>query len=332
MTDFQKELGRIADQVDQYILAQLKPRKPNTLWEAATHLPKTGGKKLRPFLTINTCKALGGTEQSALPVASALELIQVFSLIHDDIIDNDRLRRGVPTVHTKWGIPTAIVAGDLLHTKSYEILTEAAILDPVILKVLPQLLHEMNHGTIRICEGQQMDEELETISNPSESTYLDMIERKTAALFEISTAMGAILATTESSKIERMRLFGSRLGIAFQIVDDILGLVAEEKELGKPVGSDIREGKNTLLVIHAVAICSKKQKRIIMKALGNSKATLAQIRTATKEIVECGAVDYAHKTAASYAREAKSGLLALPSSSSRDLLDDVLDFVLSRRY
>ncbi len=332
MTDFQKELGRIADQVDQYILAQLKPRSPDTLWDAAAHLPKTGGKKLRPFLTVNTCKALGGTEQSALPVASALELIQVFSLIHDDIIDNDRLRRGVPTVHTKWGIPTAIVAGDLLHTKSYEILTEAAILDPVILKVLPQLLHEMNHGTIRICEGQQIDEELETMINPSEPIYLDMVERKTAALFEISTVMGAILATTQSDDIERMRLFGSRLGIAFQIVDDILGLVADERELGKPVGSDIREGKNTLLVIHALAICSKKQKQIIMKALGNSKATLSQVRAATKEIVECGAVDYARRKAETYAAEANSELLALPSTRSRDLLKDVLDFVLSRRY
>ncbi len=332
MTDFQKELSRIAGQVDQYILAQLRPREPEVLWEAAAHLPKTGGKKLRPFLTINVCKALGGSEKSALPVASALELIQVFSLIHDDIIDNDKLRRGVPTVHTKWGIPTAIVAGDLLHTKSYDILTEAALQDAVILNVLPQLLHEMNLGTIRICEGQQIDEELEKMKNPSESLYLDMVEKKTAALFEVSTVMGAILATTQSDDVARMRLFGRKLGIAFQIVDDILGLVADEKELGKPVGSDIREGKNTLLIIHALATCSKKSKQVILKALGNKKATLAQIRAATKEIVECGAIEYAHKKAEAFAEGANSDLLTLPSTSSRDLLKDVLDFVLSRNY
>ncbi|MFH0848746.1 MAG: polyprenyl synthetase family protein [archaeon] len=332
MVDLQDELTRIAALVDDYLLPRLASGRPKTLWEAAAHLPKMGGKKLRPFLTINVCKALRGREEDALPVGAAVELIQAFSLVHDDIIDNDLLRRGGPTVHSKWGNATAIVAGDLLHAKSYDLLTEAALQNPTITKILPNLLKELNIGTIRMCEGQQMDEELERSKKPSEQFYLEMIEKKTAALFEVSTVMGAMLATPEQTVVEEMRLFGRNLGIGFQIADDILGLVADEKELGKPVGSDIREGKNTILVIHALSNVTQSSRRIILKALGNKKATAVQLKAAIREISASGAVEYAYQKAKRLEAAAVAQLSPLPDTEPKRLLKDALEFVLSRRY
>lgn len=331
MADLKEQLSRTATLVDDYLLPKLAPSRPESLWEAAAHLPKMGGKKLRPFLTINVCKALGGTERDALPVGAAIELIQAFSLVHDDIIDNDLLRRGGPTVHSKWGNATAIV-GNLLHTKSYDLLTEAALQNPTIMKVLPNLLRELNIGTIRMCEGQQIDEELEKSKKPTQELYFEMIEKKTAALFEVSTVMGAMLATNEQNVIEGMRRFGQNLGIGFQIIDDILGVVADEQELGKPVGSDIREGKNTILIIHALPNVSTKSKRIILKALGNRKATAAQLKAAIREISASGAVEYAYDKAKGFKEAARTELTVLPETEYKELLKDALEFVLSRRY
>lgn len=332
MSSLEVELRRVARVVDSFMLPQLTVKRPSKLWRAAAHLPRQGGKRVRPFLTINMCKALGGREEDAVPAAVAVELIQTFSLIHDDIIDNDWLRRGAPTVHRKWGIPTAIVAGDLLHAKAYDVLTEAARRSPKLLGVLPRVLSELNQGTISMCEGQQIDEELERTDKPTRSLYLKMIEKKTAALFELSTVIGAILGTGDERMIQRMRLFGRNLGIAFQIVDDILGLVAHESELGKPVGSDIREGKRTLLVIRALSTSPRRSKQVLMKALGNKKASRAQLRVATDLIIKSGAVDYAYAEARRFADAANSQQTSLPETREKTLLRDLVEFVMRRRY
>jgi geranylgeranyl diphosphate synthase type I len=326
------ELQRIGKLVDGYLEPQLARRRPARLWEAAYHLPKAGGKRLRPFFTINVCKALGGREEDALPPAVAIELIQAFSLVHDDIIDRDSTRRGVPTVHKKWGVPTAIVAGDLLHIKAYDIVTKAALTNQRLARVLPNIIDEINRSTIEICEGQELDEELERKLQPTESEYFEMISKKTAALFEASTAVGAQAAESTSEAVESMREFGQALGIAFQIVDDILGVTADEKELGKPVGSDIREGKRTLLVIHTLTKGSCQERKSLLKALGNRKATARDSSTATKALISSGAVEYSRRKAREYTEKARTALLTLPESDYRTLLDNALTFVVKRTY
>jgi geranylgeranyl diphosphate synthase type I len=332
MTTLQDELQRIGNLIENYLETHLARRNPTRLWDAARHLPRAGGKKLRPFLTINTCRALGGSEEDALPPAAAIELIQTFSLVHDDIIDRDQTRRGVPTVHKKWGIPTAIVAGDLLHIKAYEVLTTAAMKNQKLLRALPAILNEINNSTVSICEGQELDEELERKAKPTEDEYLDMISRKTASLFEAATVTGALAAEQSTDTVKLVRRFGHQLGMSFQIIDDILGLTADEKELGKPVGSDIREGKRTLLVIYALANGSSKEKKAILRALGNRKASVNQYSNAAKAIVSSGALDYSRRKAEEYAQQARSALLSLPESDERRLLDEALQFVLKRSY
>jgi geranylgeranyl diphosphate synthase type I len=332
MATLQQELQRIGGLMDRYLEAELTAREPANLWQAAYHLPKAGGKRIRPFLTVTACKALGGHEEDALPPAAAIELIQAFSLVHDDIIDNDDLRRGVPTVHKKWGIPTAIVAGDLLHIKSYDIVTKAAMKNQRLMKPLANILDEINKSTIDICEGQELDEDLERNPLPSEEDYLRMISKKTAALFKCSTVVGALSAGSSSNSVELMRCFGDGLGMSFQIVDDILGLTADEKELGKPVGSDLREGKRTILVIHALAEGSTKEKKTILKALGNARAAKRDFAAATKAITSTGALEYSKRKAQEYSDEAKKALLSIPESNERKLLDEVLAFIVERRY
>lgn len=332
MTLLQEELQRIGRLVDSYMARHLSRREPVRLWEAAYHLPKAGGKRLRPFLTINTCKALGGQEEDALPPATAVELIQAFSLVHDDIIDRDDTRRGVPTVHRKWGLPTAIVAGDLLHIMAYDVVTKAATKNQRLLRVLPGILNEINGSTVKICEGQELDEEMENKTEPTEEEYFEMISKKTAALFEVATTIGALAAESNSEAVESMRDFGHLLGMSFQIVDDRLGLTADEKELGKPVGSDIREGKRTLLVVHALAKGSAQERKVILKALGNRKASIRQHSAAIKAITSTGALEYSRQKAKDYAQEARKALLLLPESNERRLLDEALQFVLNRSY
>ncbi len=332
MIILQEELQRISKLVDDYLESELSRREPVRLWEAAYHLPKAGGKKLRPFLTINICKALGGKEDDALPPAAAIELIQAFSLVHDDIIDNDDLRRGVPTVHKKWGIPTAIVAGDLLHIKAYDLVTKAAMKNQKLINALPSIIDEINKSTIEICEGQELDEELEKMAHPTEDDYFKMISKKTAALFEAATVTGALAAGSDSEMVNVMHDFGHALGVAFQIVDDMLGLTANEGELGKPVGSDLREGKRTLLIIQALAKAPLKEKRIILKALGNRKATKRQLSAATQAIVSTDAFEYASKKVDEHTKEARRALYSLPESDERKVLDEALTFVVKRRH
>lgn len=332
MATLQKELERIGKLVDSHMAALLDQRKPARLWDAAYHLPKAGGKRLRPFLTINVCKALGGQEQNALPPATAVELIQTFSLVHDDIIDRDDTRRGVPTVHRKWGIPTAIVAGDLLHIKVYDAVTKAAMKNPTLLRVLPSILNEINESTVKVCEGQEMDEELEMKTEPTEDEYFEMISKKTASLFEVAATIGAISAESSPEAVESMRRFGYLLGMSFQIMDDILGLTADEKELGKPVGSDIREGKRTLLIVYALSKGPAQERKVILKALGNRKASARQYSAAIKAAASTSALDYSRRKAEDYAHEARKALLSLPESNERELLDEALQFVLKRSY
>lgn len=332
MTTLQEELQRIGMLVDGYLATHLSRREPVRLWDAASHLPKAGGKKLRPFLAISTCKALGGCEEDALPPAAAVELIQAFSLVHDDIIDRDETRRGVQTVHRKWGIPTAIVAGDLLHIKAYDVIIRAAISNQRLMKALPSILYEINESTIMICEGQELDEQLERSTQPSEREYFEMISKKTASLFEASTTIGALVAEANPESVESMRNYGHALGMSFQIIDDILGLTGDERELGKPVGSDIREGKRTLLVIYALAKASAKERRTILKALGNMKASRRESSAAARAIALTGAIDFSRRKAEDYAQEARRSLLSLPGSNERRLLTEALEFILRRSY
>jgi geranylgeranyl diphosphate synthase type I len=291
----------------------------NEIWKAAAHYIKAGGKRLRPFLVMKTCEMLGGaTGDEIIPAASAFELVHTFTLIHDDIIDGDKTRRGVPTVHEKWNEPMAILAGDILFARAIVLAAE--------LKVKPEIKAELMKSlaevVIDLCVGQTLDVSFETKENISIVDYLNMIYLKTGALFEKCVYAGAVLSDAGEKETEALKNYGRYLGLAFQIADDILGLVADEKILGKPVLSDIREGKKTFPIICALRNLPQEKSSILSSFLPMKNKSPADIDSAYSLIIEAGVLDISRKSAIEYRDQAVSALsIFAESSAKKDLID-----------
>ncbi|MEM2905294.1 MAG: polyprenyl synthetase family protein, partial [Candidatus Bathyarchaeia archaeon] len=302
------------------------------LYESAVHIFKGGGKRLRPFMTLKACEAVGGHAEDALPFASALELLHNFTLIHDDIVDHSEKRRGLPAVHILWGTPQAIITGDMIFAKVFAVATRGPHLEKLPAFTIVQALNVLSEAAIEICVGQTMDMQFGTRLNVTEKEYLRMVAKKTAALFKASTWIGALMGQGTDEEARMLAEFGENAGIAFQIADDLLGLVADEKELGKPVGSDVKEGKKTLMVIHGLAKASPSQRRSILAALGNRRATSMEVSRAVATLRSLGSLEYAAEKASEYVAAAKDALSGLKESPAKSQLLQVADFVAARRF
>ena len=275
---------------------------------------------------------MGGREEDALPTAAALELLHTFTLIHDDIIDEDEKRRNLPTVHVEWGVPTAIVTGDLLFAKVYETITRHTDSGRVSPKRILQVLKDVSEATVTICEGQILDMMFEHKETVSEDQYFRMIQAKTAALFETSARCGGILGGGKKREVERLGKYGYYAGTGFQVIDDVLGLTADEKALGKPVGSDIREGKRTLIIVHALEHASDSQRKKILETLGNRSASPEQIREVVGLVGSLGSIRYAEERAKKFIERSKRALASFPASEDREDLISLADLVFGRKY
>ncbi|WP_457614537.1 polyprenyl synthetase family protein [Methanopyrus sp.] len=318
-----EELNRACELVDTKIEEVLPRGGPNDLYDACWHLIEAGGKRIRPLLAIKSCLLLGGSEEKVLPEATAVELIHTFTLIHDDIMDEDNERRGVPAVHVKWGVPVAILAGDTLFSKAFEVAAEGGKVEAV---------KELARACTEICEGQAMDIEFENRIEVTEEEFLEMIRKKTAALIRASCVVGGLKAGANQEQLEALREYGENLGIAFQIQDDVLDLIGDESELGKPVGSDIVEGKKTLIIIKGLEIADEEQRERILSVLGNENASREDVREVIQILEELGAIDYAKERAREYANRAKAALRKLPENEHREFLEKLADFVVEREF
>jgi len=327
------QLAETAEKVNQFIdeVVGLES-EPTLLYQAARHIIDAGGKRLRPYLVLKSCKLVGGREEDALPTAAALELLHTFTLIHDDIIDEDEKRRNLPTVHVEWGMPTAIVTGDLLFAKVYEAITRFTDPRRVSPKRILQVLKSVSEATVTICEGQILDMMFEHKETVSEDQYFRMIQAKTAALFETSATCGGILGGGKKREVERLGKYGYYAGTGFQVIDDVLGLTADEKALGKPVGSDIREGKRTLIIVHALEHASEIQRKKILETLGNRSASPERIQEVVGLAGSLGSISYAEEKARKYIEKAKKALATFPASEDREDLLSLADLVFGRKY
>ncbi|RLE50570.1 MAG: polyprenyl synthetase family protein [Candidatus Methanomethylicota archaeon] len=331
LTQLTDEIAKVALQINNYISNIFKPKEGDVLYQAAYHLLKAGGKRLRPFLVIKSCEAVGGSADMALPAAAAVELLHNFTLIHDDVMDQDVLRRGVPTVHTLWGVPMAILAGDLLFAKVFEIALDLRSRG-LSAETISSIVSELAKVTVTISEGQSLDMSYSLDKKMiSEHEYLNMISKKTAALFESSSAIGAMVGKADEVTISALRDYGFSIGMAFQIKDDVLGITSTEETLGKPIGSDIRGGKKTLIVIHALNNASESQRKEILKVLGNQNATKQEILKVINLLAEIGSVAYAESKARDFINNAKKALMKLPDSNAKRLLEELATFVVERR-
>ncbi len=320
-----KQMEQNAKTVNKYLNSKLKGN-PKKLYDAAGHLIINGGKRLRPYMVIRSCQILKGKVSNAMPAASAVEMVHNFSLVHDDIMDNDEMRHGVPTVHKKFGMPIAILAGDVLFSKAFQIITDSK-LSPI---ATTQLVSRLAKACVDICEGQLLDVKMaEERKIPSQAEYITMIGKKTATLFDVSCAMGAICATNKVKDISNLSSFGRNLGIAFQITDDLIGVMGDPKITKKPVGNDLREGKKSLPILMAIKSAKSNDKKIILKAFGNSKISKKDLNKSVDVIRSLGIEKSVRKQALKYAEKAEKSLGNYSGSAKTELIS-LLDFVVKR--
>ncbi len=320
-----KQIEQNAKIVNKYLNSKLKGN-PKKLYDAAGHLIVNGGKRLRPYMVIRSCQILKGKVSNAMPAASAVEMVHNFSLVHDDIMDNDEMRHGVPTVHKKFGMPIAILAGDVLFSKAFQVITDSKL----SASATTQLVSRLSKACIDICEGQLLDVKMaEERKIPSQAEYITMIGKKTAALFDVSCAMGAICATNKPKDISNLSSFGRNLGIAFQITDDLIGVMGDPKITKKPVGNDLREGKKSLPILMAIKLAKGNDKKIILKAFGNSKVSRNDLNKAVSTIRTLGIEENVRKQALKYAEKAEKSLSKYSGPAKTELIS-LLDFVVKR--
>ncbi|MHA1619063.1 MAG: polyprenyl synthetase family protein, partial [Promethearchaeota archaeon] len=218
------------------------------LKEACYHLFGAGGKRVRPYIMRKTYEIFRPKDSGIIPIASAIEILHTFTLVHDDIMDQDEFRRGISTVHVKWNNDVAILAGDVLQSLVFSLIGESA-LNPAI---KGYLVTDVSKAIIKICEGQALDLQFENKTSVLVSEYLEMIKLKTGELLGLSARSGGVVAEADPQIIETLSQFGINYGVAFQIRDDILGVIADESKLGKPVGSDLRQGKKSFVTLYAL--------------------------------------------------------------------------------
>lgn len=324
--DIQNELEKKAALFNTYWEQYLQIKKPTILYEATQYLPTAGGKRFRPFLTMLCCESVSGDPRQALPLATGIELIHNFSLVHDDIMDHSQLRRNLPAVHVKFGEPAAILAGDLLFAKSFE----AILATSVEFTAFKQLQQDFINCIVAICEGQQLDMEYEKRKTVTEQEYLEMISKKTGALFELSAKGGGLVGGGTPNEISALQTYGMSLGLAFQIWDDYLDMSSTKSTLGKDIGNDIRNGKKTLIAVHSLTHAAGKTKTQLEDSFGNRDATERDIAVVYDIFRDLGSVNYAQHRAEQFVNEAKEALTSLRSSGAKEILYQLIEYTIQR--
>ncbi|AXV38312.1 MAG: serralysin [Methanobacterium sp. BRmetb2] len=329
MVDVIEILKKYSKSIDEEINKSLVTIDPKGLRQSSEHLIKAGGKKLRPSLVVLSCEAVSGNPKNALKTAAAMELIHTFSLIHDDIMDKDELRRGEPSVHILWGEPMAILAGDTIFSKAFEAILDTKIDDVSSSRVI-EALKTVVDSCIKICEGQACDMGFEEKFDVKEKEYLSMIYKKTAALIAAATKSGAILGGGDQEQIEALSEYGRLIGMAFQIQDDYLDVISDAEKIGKPAGSDIVEGKMTLMVVHTIENASPEDKETLISILKSGSED--EVEKAISLFEKYDSIEYTRNIALNNVKQAKELLNILDDSEAKESLLHIADFVLQRNF
>jgi octaprenyl-diphosphate synthase len=279
-----------------------------------------GGKRLRPALLLLSAKLFPHDERSAVRLGGVVEIIHTATLVHDDIIDEAKTRRGRPAANTQWGNSKCVLAGDWLYMQAFKIAVEERNF---------RILDELIHLTQQMVEGELLQmEKLGKCITLEE--HFDLIFRKTACLFSVSMRLGAILGRGTEGQETRLGEYGRNLGLAFQIVDDVLDLSASEPVLGKPVASDLREGKATMAVIHALEHCSPDERKLVEIVLEERAFLSVHHEQILAVLNRCGSIQYAYDEAAKYAAAARTAICTFPDSEIKRALLVIPEFVVER--
>lgn len=282
---------------------------------------RAGGKRLRPALLLMSAKICNYSGNQNIKLAAAIELIHTASLIHDDVIDNDHLRRGEPTLNSLQGDTTSVIVGDYIYSMVFSILAEHG--DIEIIREVASTTSQMARGDLHQLR-QQFNMTL------TEENYLTINADKTASLMSCACRIGALLGTTHNGEVETLTRYGRNLGMAFQITDDLLDITAEEKILGKPLGSDIREGKLTLPLICVMREADKTDKNWVDTLVKSRRIDSASLKRIREIIHHYNGIEYSVNKATEYSNACKQELKSLENSETQDSLAMFADFVVNR--
>jgi geranylgeranyl diphosphate synthase type II len=317
-------LNFYTQKVESYLENYRLPVSPVNLYEPLVYFLGLGGKRLRPVLTLIAAELGGKSADEALHAAVSIELFHNFSLIHDDIMDNAPIRRGLPTVHEKWNSNIAILSGDVLLVKAYELISKQNK------EHIPDLYQLFNKTAIEVCEGQQMDMDFEIREDVTIEEYIAMIRLKTSVLLGCALEFGFLISNQSVENRKNIYDFGVNLGIAFQIQDDILDLYGDPDKVGKQVGGDVRANKKTLLYLAAEKICKNlnNNKLNSLKETKDLDKKVQKISTFYKEI---GVLEETQKYLNYYYDSAMKSLELVEVNSSKDNLHQMVNYLFNRQ-
>lgn len=309
MQTFETRMQYYRDLVQDRLKQVVTRKQPRSFYEPVEYIMESEGKRIRPILLLLACKAVGGDESQALDASIAVEILHNFTLVHDDIMDQDDLRRGRPTVHKKWDEATAILVGDGLVGLAYQHLLKCKS------DRIQQIAAIFTQGIIELCEGQALDKEFESRLDIDVDEYLVMIEKKTAQLLMVATEIGAVIGGGTAEQQYLLREFARELGNAFQIQDDLLDMELTSR---KTFGSDIKQKKRTFLFIHALNTASATMIEKIMAIFQKDLIEAADVFAVRQLFEDNGTLQFARQEVATRFHKAQSLVQQLPASTARD--------------
>ncbi|HEY9120549.1 MAG TPA: octaprenyl diphosphate synthase [Marinobacter sp.] len=304
--------------VNDLIIKRLSSDVP-LVEKIAHYIIESGGKRLRPLLVLLSSRALGYEQDDHLKLAAVIEFLHTATLLHDDVVDTSDMRRGRSTANAKWGNAPSVLVGDFLYARAFEMMVELQNL---------RIMDVLSHATAVIAEGEVL--QLMNVKNPdvSEEKYMEVIHNKTAMLFEAASHTGALLAGANEDREQALSAYGKHLGLAFQLVDDVLDYRGDAEAMGKNVGDDLAEGKTTLPLIYAMAEGSDDEKQLIRQAI--RKGGLDDLPRILQIVNRSGALEYTMEKAREQAALAAACLKAIPESDHKEALVMLTEIAVAR--
>ena len=320
MQQIRATVAREFEQVNALIIEQLHSNVA-MVENVGHYIVDAGGKRLRPLLVLLSGAALGRCDDAHIKFAAVIEFIHTATLLHDDVVDISSLRRGRPTANAEFGNAPSVLVGDFLYTRAFQLMVQLGDMD---------ILRHMADTTNTIAEGEVLQLTRAGDASTTEAQYLDVITRKTAILFAAGCYGAATLRGEDGQTRQILREFGLNLGIAFQMIDDVLDYEGEPATMGKNVGDDLREGKATLPLIHTLLEGTAAEQALVRRAI--TEKTADQIDAILIAVKRCGSLDYTRAQAQHYHDLALAGLAQLPASAARSAMERITDLSVNRDH
>jgi octaprenyl-diphosphate synthase len=312
-----EEMAGVSATIRERMASRSAPRIP----EVTAHLVEAGGKRLRPLLTLAAARMLGYEGRDQIRLAATVEFIHTATLLHDDVVDESRQRRGRPTANLLWDNQSSVLVGDYLFARAFELMVETGSL---------RVLGILSRASATIAEGEVLQLTAARDLRTDEDVYLEVVRGKTAALFAAACEAGAVIAGAEEAQVEALRVYGDALGVAFQIADDLLDYAGEPGRTGKDVGDDFREGKLTLPLIKAVARADAEERAFFSRVIERGRQEPGDLDRALAILARHGAIDATREDAMSWAARARSALDGAPDGPVTHALRDLAGQVVRR--